>query len=86
MSSVETPGFICPYCLVRFASPGNLQSHFVDMHSGAEFGLDSDEGEEMVGAAAGYGPLGEEEEEVSRLVLVSFLSSTPLSPRFLASS
>lgn len=30
----ETEGFICPYCLVGFASAGKLQSHFVDMHSG----------------------------------------------------
>ena len=30
----ETEGFICPYCLVGFASSGKLQSHFVDMHSG----------------------------------------------------
>ena len=30
----EAEGFICPYCLVGFASSGKLQSHFVDMHSG----------------------------------------------------
>ena len=30
----ETEGFICPYCLVGFASSGKLQSHFVDVHSG----------------------------------------------------
>ena len=30
----ETEEFICPYCLVGFASSGKLQSHFVDMHSG----------------------------------------------------
>ena len=31
---VEAEGFICPYCLVSFATSGKLQSHFVDMHSG----------------------------------------------------
>ena len=30
----EGEGFICPYCLVGFSSPGKLQGHFVDMHSG----------------------------------------------------
>ena len=29
----EAEGFICPYCLVGFATSGKLQSHFVDLHS-----------------------------------------------------
>ncbi len=29
----ETEGFICPYCLIGFASGGKLQAHFVDLHS-----------------------------------------------------
>lgn len=62
MSSVDTPGFICPDCLVRFPSPSKLQSHFVDMHSGDGFGFDSDDGDDSVGAAAGYGQLGDEDE------------------------
>lgn len=34
MSGLEYEGFICPYCLVGFGSQGQLQSHFLDMHSG----------------------------------------------------
>ena len=30
----EPEGFICPYCLVGFATSSKLQSHFVEMHSG----------------------------------------------------
>ena len=30
----EAEGFICPYCLVTFANPSKLQTHFVEMHSG----------------------------------------------------
>ena len=26
-------GFICPYCLVSFASSNKLQTHFIDFHS-----------------------------------------------------
>lgn len=26
-------GFICPYCLVSFASSNKLQAHFIDFHS-----------------------------------------------------
>ena len=26
-------GFICPYCLVSFASSSKLQAHFIDFHS-----------------------------------------------------
>ena len=36
MSSLECEGFICPYCLVGFASQGLLQSHFLEMHSGLD--------------------------------------------------
>ncbi len=31
----EAEGFICPYCLIGFATSGKLQSHFVDLHSEA---------------------------------------------------
>ena len=32
--SNEAEGFICPYCLVGFATSSKLQGHFVEMHSG----------------------------------------------------
>lgn len=32
--STEAEGFICPYCLVGFATSSKLQDHFVEMHSG----------------------------------------------------
>ena len=60
--SVVEEGFICPYCLVGFATSGKLQSHFVEMHSGSESGWDGGgAGGEDVGATAGYEHLGEEE-------------------------
>lgn len=31
----EAEGFICPYCLIGFATSGKLQGHFVDLHSEA---------------------------------------------------
>ena len=57
--SVVDEGFICPYCLVGFASSGKLQSHFVEMHSGSETRLGW-EGAGEVGATGGYGQLGDE--------------------------
>lgn len=55
-------GFICPYCLVGFATSGKLQSHFVEMHSGNESSLGWDAGGVSgdVGATAGYEQLGNE--------------------------
>ena len=61
--SVVDEGFICPYCLVGFATSGKLQSHFVEMHSGgseASLGWDAGEESHGVGATAGYGQLGNE--------------------------
>ena len=60
--SVVEEGFICPYCLVGFATSGKLQSHFVEMHSSSETTLGFDGGEDghQVGAAAGYEQLGNE--------------------------
>lgn len=55
--SVVDEGFICPYCLVRFATSGKLQAHFVDMHSS---GVDSADEPQDVAAAAGYEQLGQE--------------------------
>ena len=69
MSIVEE-GFICPYCLVGFATSGKLQSHFVEMHSGNEAGVCCEGGEDPVGAPVGYGQLGEEE--------VSFVAYDPI--------
>lgn len=59
--SVVDEGFICPYCLVGFATSGKLQSHFVEMHSGSEttLGWDGEDGEH-VGATGGYEQLGTE--------------------------
>jgi len=31
-----TEGFICPYCLVNFASSAKLQQHFLEFHSEVE--------------------------------------------------
>ena len=58
--SVIEEGFICPYCLVGFATSGKLQSHFVEMHSGNESGVGWEGDGELVGATAGYGQLGDE--------------------------
>ena len=58
--AVVDEGFICPYCLVGFASSGKLQSHFVEMHSSSETGLGWEGDEELVGATVGYGQLGSE--------------------------
>ncbi|CAI8037433.1 hypothetical protein GBAR_LOCUS20935 [Geodia barretti] len=68
--SVVDEGFICPYCLVGFATSGKLQSHFVEMHSSNEASLGWEEGGEScnVGATAGYEQLGNEEESVNRLL------------------
>lgn len=38
----ECEGFICPYCLVGFATSGKLQNHFVDMHSGQDQAMADD--------------------------------------------
>ena len=37
-------GFICPYCLVSFASSNKLQTHFIDFHSneGGDANVDDD--------------------------------------------
>ena len=37
-------GFICPYCLVSFASSNKLQTHFIDFHSneGGDAAVDDD--------------------------------------------
>lgn len=56
--SVVEEGFICPYCLVGFATSGKLQSHFVEMHSGTESKVGWEE--DGVGATAGYEPLRDE--------------------------
>lgn len=29
-------GFICPYCLVNFATSSKLQQHFLEFHSAGE--------------------------------------------------
>ena len=60
--SVVDEGFICPYCLVGFATSGKLQSHFVEMHSSNETSLGWEVGGESsnVGATAGYEQLGNE--------------------------
>ena len=59
--SVVDEGFICPYCLVGFATSGKLQSHFVEMHSSNEASLGWEGGESCnVGATAGYEQLGNE--------------------------
>ena len=36
-------GFICPYCLVNFASSAKLQQHFLEFHSGVEESEDTEE-------------------------------------------
>lgn len=36
MSGAYDEGFICPYCLVSFVTPGKLQAHFVEMHANNE--------------------------------------------------
>ena len=48
--SNEAEGFICPYCLVGFATSSKLQGHFVEMHSGqsALDEVDYSNGEEEV--------------------------------------
>ena len=56
----ETEEFICPYCMVGFASSGKLQSHFVDMHSG--------QGQVEYGNVNGDGDVSEGE---GRVLLVS---------------
>jgi protein-tyrosine phosphatase len=68
--SVVDEGFICPYCLVGFATSGKLQSHFVEMHSSNETSLGWEVGGESsnVGATAGYEQLGNEEESVNGLL------------------
>lgn len=59
--SVVEEGFICPYCLVGFATSGKLQSHFVEMHSGKEAGVCCEGDGDLVGVPVGYGQLGGDE-------------------------
>ena len=60
--SVVDEGFICPHCLVAFATSVKLQSHFVDIH-GDSVGSTSlgswGEADEdwRIGATGGYKPL-----------------------------
>ena len=48
-----TEGFICPYCLVNFASSAKLQQHFLEFHS---------EGEELEEIEEGYKRMDGEDE------------------------
>lgn len=58
--AVVEEGFICPYCLVGFATSGKLQSHFVEMHSGNEAGVCSEGDGDLISTTPGYGQLGDE--------------------------
>ena len=56
MSGQEYEGFICPYCLVGFGCQGQLQNHFLEMHSGqGQVNLDDyDEVEYVETEVSGY--------------------------------
>lgn len=36
LHSESAEGFICPYCLVSFASANKLQAHFIEFHNNEE--------------------------------------------------
>ena len=39
LHSESAEGFICPYCLVSFASANKLQAHFIEFHNNEEADL-----------------------------------------------
>ena len=39
LQSETAEGFICPYCLVSFASANKLQAHFIEFHNNEEADL-----------------------------------------------
>lgn len=80
--SVVEEGFICPYCLVGFATSGKLQSHFVEMHSGNEAGVCCEGDEDLVGTPVGYGQLGDDEVSFVPLLCTCIVTSGCMKARF----